>query len=144
MAELREAFNMFDKNNNGVISMEEFRGVLQALGQEPTDDELHLMMKSVDTDQNGSVDFDEFICMMRAHLHDEEHAPTPEDELKEVFNVFDKDGNGFISFEELKLAMINLGERLTTEELKAMMSAADTDGDGQINFEEFTAMMAPK
>lgn len=141
MAELREAFAMFDKDHNGVISMDEFRSVLQALGQEPTDEELHVMMKSVDTDKNGVVDFDEFVAMMRAHLHEEGQEPGQEAELQEVFNVFDRDGNGFISFDELKLAMANLGERLTTEELKAMMAAADTDGDGQINLAEFTEMM---
>jgi calmodulin len=121
--------------------MEEFRGVLQSLGQDPTDDELHIMMKSVDTDQNGVVDFDEFVHMMRSHLHEAGAEPTPEDELKEVFNVFDRDKDGFISFEELKLAMINLGERMTNEELKAMMTAADSDGDGQISFPEFQSMM---
>lgn len=132
---------MFDKDNNGVISMDEFRGVLQTLGQEPTEDELQMMMKSVDTDQNGVIDFDEFVVMMRNHLLDEASMPTPEQELKEVFAVFDKDGDGYISVDELKQALNNLGERLTNEELKAMMEAADEDGDGRINFAEFNSMM---
>lgn len=141
MAELTEAFTMFDKDSNGVISMEEFRGALQALGQDPTEDELQIMIKSVDTDQNGVVDFNEFVVMMKTHLYDDSSKPSPEDELREVFGVFDRDHNGFISFDELKLAMINLGERLTDEELRAMMKAADTDGDGQIDFTEFLSMM---
>lgn len=132
---------MFDKDGNGVISMEEFRGVLQQLGQDPTDEELTFMMKSVDTDQNGVVDFDEFVTMMRSHLTDAGSKPTAEDELQEVFSVFDKDKDGYISFDELKLAMINLGERLTTEELKAMMVAADKDGNELIDFDEFKAML---
>jgi Ca2+-binding EF-hand superfamily protein len=144
MAELKDAFTMFDKNGDGMISLEEFRQVLRALGQEPTDDELQMMMKSVDTDQSGSVDFDEFLCMMKAHLIAEGAEPTEEDELRAVFQVFDQNKNGYITAAELKSAMINLGERLTTEELQAMINAADIDGDGQIDYNEFLQMMRKK
>ena len=40
-----------------------------------------------------------------------------EEELKEAFRVFDKDGNGFISAAELRHIMTNLGEKLTDEEV---------------------------
>ena len=64
-----------------------------------------------------------------------------EEELREAFNVFDKDGNGFISASELRHVMVNLGERLTDEEVDEMVREADIDGDGQINYEEFVKMM---
>jgi len=41
-----------------------------------------------------------------------------EDELREAFKVFDKDGNGFISSAELRHVMRNLGEKLTEYERK--------------------------
>lgn len=41
-----------------------------------------------------------------------------EEELKEAFRVFDKDGNGFISAAELRHIMTNLGEKLTDEEVQ--------------------------
>ena len=53
-------------------------------------------------------------------------------EIKEVFRVFDKDGNGFISAAELRLVMSNLGEKLTDEEVDEMIRKADIDGDGQV------------
>jgi len=60
-----------------------------------------------------------------------------EDEVRQAFKVFDKDGNGFITGDELGLVMKNLGEKLTSEEVKEMMREADTNGDGKIDYEEF-------
>jgi Ca2+-binding EF-hand superfamily protein len=48
------------------------------------------------------------------------------------FQVFDKDGNGFISAAELRHVMTNLGEKLTDEEVDEMIREADIDGDGQV------------
>jgi Ca2+-binding EF-hand superfamily protein len=59
----------------------------------------------------------------------------PEEDLKEAFKVFDNDNNGFISQSELRLVMVNLGEKLTDDELKEMILEADIDGDGQVNYE---------
>jgi Ca2+-binding EF-hand superfamily protein len=54
-----------------------------------------------------------------------------EEELREAFKVFDKDGNGFVSAAELKHVMTNLGEKLTDEEVDEMIREADVDGDGE-------------
>ena len=56
--------------------------------------------------------------------------------------MFDKDGNGKISSEELKIVMQNLGERLTDEEINEMIREADNDGDGEGDYEEFVKMMS--
>lgn len=143
LAELKEAFRMFDKDGDGTIDSEEFTSVMQVLGMNPTKEELEILLNSVDTDHNGVIDLDEFIDVMRGHLYNgtTDGAPTPDDELREAFAVFDKDGNGFISAEELKSALLNLGEKLEDQEINAMIAAADKDGNGQIDYEEFIAMM---
>ena len=58
-----------------------------------------------------------------------------EEEIKDAFKVFDKDGNGLISAQELRQLMSSLGEKLTDEELDEMMREADLNGDGQIDYE---------
>ena len=58
------------------------------------------------------------------------------------YRVFDRDGDGLISAEELKLTMNNLGEPLTDREVRSMIEEADLDGDGRINFHEFQRLMA--
>jgi len=80
---------------------------------------------------NGSLDFAEFLSMMAKKMNDGDS----EEEIKEAFRVFDKDGNGFISAAELRHVMTNLGEKLTDEEVDEMIREADIDGDGQVNYE---------
>ena len=63
-----------------------------------------------------------------------------EEEIRQAFNVFDVDSDGFISLEELKKVMISLGENLTTNELNSMIKEADRDMDGKISFQEFVAV----
>lgn len=58
-----------------------------------------------------------------------------EEDLREAFKVFDKDGNGQISQSELKQVMLSLGENLTEDEIEEMVLEADIDGDGQVNYE---------
>ena len=60
-----------------------------------------------------------------------------EDEIRQAFKVFDRDGDGYITGDELGLVMANLGEKLTPGELKQMMEEADSNGDGKIDYPEF-------
>ena len=56
------------------------------------------MIEEVDTDGNGTIDFPEFLGMMARKMQDTD----TEEEIREAFKVFDKDGNGFISAAELR------------------------------------------
>jgi len=85
---------------------------------------------------NGTIDFEEFLHMMLKKMKDTDS----EEEIREAFRVFDKDGNGFISADELRHVMTSLGEKLTDEEVDEMIREADIDGDGQINYEGTTTL----
>jgi calmodulin len=80
---------------------------------------------------NGTIDFPEFLTMMSKKMKDSDN----DEEIREAFRAFDKDGNGFISAAELRNAMTNLGEKLTDQEIEEMIQEADIDGDGQVNYE---------
>lgn len=77
---------------------------------------------------------------MACKLKDEDS----EEEIRETFRVFDKDGNGVISPAELRHVLGNLGEKLNEDEIEEMIREADVDGDGSINYEEFVTMMQLK
>ena len=55
--------------------------------------------------------------------------------------VFDKDENGFISADELKEAMISLGEMYTNEEVDEIITEANIDEDGHVKNEESIIMI---
>ncbi|VDP12990.1 unnamed protein product [Heligmosomoides polygyrus] len=65
------------------------------------------------------------------------NSTDSEEEVREAFRVFDKDGNGFISSTELRYVMTNLGEKINDEKVDGMICEADIDGDRQVNYEEF-------
>jgi calmodulin len=140
IAEFKEAFSLFDKDGDGSITTKELGTVMRSLGQNPTEAELQDMINEVDQDGSGTIDFPEFLTLMARKMQDSDS----EEEIKEAFRVFDKDGNGFISAAELRHVMTNLGEKLTDEEVDEMIREADVDGDGQINYEEFVKMMMSK
>jgi len=137
IAEYEEAFKLFDRNGDDNITSSELGTVMRSLGLNPTDPELQDMIDEVDIDGDGTIDFKEFLAMMSRKLT----SSDAEEEIKEAFRVFDKDGNGYINATELRHIMLNLGERLTLEEVDEMIKEADTDGDGTINYEEFVKLL---
>nr|UYM80474.1 calmodulin-like protein 3 [Phoronopsis harmeri] len=66
------------------------------------------------------------------------------EEFKEAFSLFDKNGDGSISTDELGTAMRSLGQNPTQAELNDMVNEVDQDGSGTIDFPEFLTMMSRK
>ncbi|XVF52027.1 hypothetical protein PTKIN_Ptkin04bG0232300 [Pterospermum kingtungense] len=113
IAELREIFRSFDRNNYGSLTQLELGSLLRSLGLKPSPDQVEALIQKADTNNNGLVEFSEFVALVASELLSEK-SPYTEELLKKLFKMFDRDGNGFITKE------------------------ADTDGDGRISFEEFS------
>ena len=137
ISEFKFAFFLFDKDGDGYISTDEVGTVMRSLGQNPTKAELNELIADVDQDDYGRVDFAEFLIMMARKMQDRDS----EEDIKEAFRVFDKEGNGFITASELRHVLSNLGETLTEKQVEEILADADVDGDGQINYDELVKMM---
>lgn len=136
----KEAFSLFDKDCDGYISSKELGTVLRSLGHTPSESDVADIINEVDTDNDGSVDFSEFLAMMARRMKDTD----TEEEVREAFRVFDRNGNGFISSAELRHVLTSIGDKLTEDEADEMIREADVDGDGQINYEEFARILCGK
>jgi len=64
-----------------------------------------------------------------------QNTDSVEDEIKEAFRVFDKDGHGHISADEFRFVMRNIGSQMTEEEIEEMITEADHDHDGLISYD---------
>ena len=83
--ELRECFNMFDKDMSGSITTAELKGVCESLNLKLDAHQLNTLMSKMDIDNSGSIDFKEFTSVMAK----EYFKPPTTKELELVFDNFD-------------------------------------------------------
>ena len=98
LMEINKIFKLFDKDNDGQISLEEFHNTLTNYNLNT--DEINLLFNSLDMDKNGSINYTEFISAYlpkKIYLKDEL--------LAEAFDFFDKRNNGTISREDIIFAL---------------------------------------
>ncbi|MQM13492.1 hypothetical protein Taro_046417 [Colocasia esculenta] len=67
--ELTEAFGVFDKDQDNLISAAELRHVMNNLGERLSNDEIGEMIREADVDGDGQINYDEFVRVMMAKKH---------------------------------------------------------------------------
>ena len=81
--------------------------------------------------ENDTIEFEEFVRLMQITLDECEK----DEELMNAFRLFDRDGDGFITTEELRLALRDHGDVISLQQTKELLRKADSDGDGRIDYE---------
>jgi len=129
--ELKKTFEGMDENRDGTLTIQELKeGMLSHKVEIP--DDLQEIMRDLDTDGSGSIDYTEFIAATI------EHRQYYTDEvLWAAFRTFDRDGDGQITREELRQVLGDNQEEL----IQSMIESDDVDGDGNISFDEFSQLM---
>ena len=124
--QIRETFALFDQNNDGYITKQEFTTLLRALGKNLTDLEITNIIQQADI-QNDAIDFDKFVILL--------NQITPKDTQQDLINayeLFDPENNGFIKVQEFKHIMTNLGEKLNELEINNIIQELDSNNEGKI------------
>lgn len=134
---MRTAFDIFDKNNNNEIDQDEFGSLIRAIGFNPSNREIEETLKKFDKNGDGVIDFQEFISMAK-HFEGCSRDDM-EQTLRQAFRVFDRDGNGYISVDELRYVVTTFGEILTEQEAEELIAMFDTNRDGKLEYEEFVS-----
>merc|ERR1712083_660865 len=130
-AEFKEAFDEFDKDGSGSISTKELLGVMRSMGQDPTEDEVLELVMEVDLNGDGTIDFQEFVLMMKKKSSERDQL----EDLRVAFKMFDRNKDGFIDLTELRKVTTLLGAGPTNAELLNFMREADKDGNGKIDYD---------
>ena len=129
---LRKIFKAFDEQDKGVISKEDFKNQIKNIYGDVISDEItNNIYKQLDLDNSGEISYNEFLTS----VIDSKKILT-EDRLQKAFSMFDKDGNGRLSLEEIK---IFFGGNDKT--WKKVLKEIDDNGDGEVDFNEFKKMM---
>lgn len=97
--ELKEAFNLFDTDNNGQIDAKELKAALRALGFQVKKAEVRKMILDIDRDEAGTVSFDDFVELMTGRMSERDSK----EEIAKVFSLFDHENTGKITFRDLKV-----------------------------------------
>ncbi|KAJ0911352.1 putative EF-hand domain-containing protein [Helianthus annuus] len=79
----------------GSFTQLELGSLLRSLGLTPSPDQLDALIQKADTNSNGFVEFSEFVALVTPELLPAK-SPYTDDQLKQLFKMFDRDGNGFL------------------------------------------------
>jgi len=131
----RDAFALFDSKGNGRVPRASLGDLLRACGQNPTLAEVAELEESVGAD----FDFDLFLRVL--NRPDGFRAPGQPEDFVRGFQVFDKDGTGFIGVGELKYVLTSLGEKLNDDEVDELLKGVNVGKDGSVNYGEFVQMI---
>lgn len=154
----RVLFDELDTNKDGALSKEEVlngaTGLFGLLKACRIHKRKHVikMFKEGDIDQNGTLDFDEFMTyIQRARQKSLAAQPKQIDDgkVKKVFDLMDRDGDGTITREELKLAyagvLLMAGESVDSKRISKWagrnFKKYDTDGSATLDLKEFKQLL---
>lgn len=85
-------FKQIDKNNDGMISIEELKHALDTQKEKTNLMELKKLMDSIDSDRSGTINYTEFIASCL-----EQSVIAKEDNLVTAFRTLDIDGDGKVT-----------------------------------------------
>lgn len=141
VSELRKIFLALDKSGDGRLTYEEISQGLKEMSPNLSNElelkDLEDVLKSIDTDQNGYIEYEEFIvATVNKNLF------LSENNLKIAFEFFDKNNSGNLDQKEVKNLLVMLCKKdVCVNEIKMIMNEIDTNQDGEISFDEFKALM---
>merc|ERR1712137_855908 len=140
VAEMKEAFDLFDNDGSGAISVNELTSAMKSLGFDVKHAVVYNMVSDLDSDGSGEIEFDEFLEVMTAKISDK----NTKEEIDRVFKLFDKDRNGTLEADDLSRVCKELGEEMSEEDVREVIQRADLDGDGVVNLDDFYNVLTKK
>ena len=135
--EYQEAFDMFDKDKSGTISVPEISKIMKNFGYPLSKKEIESMIATINTSGTGNLTFEEFVTLMEKQTSVVEE--TEEESVLRAFQFFDKDHDVKITNYEFRYILSELGldDKFTSEEVDYLFKECDLDNDGILNYQDF-------
>lgn len=131
---LKEIFLTLDENKDGCLSLEEIKKGINKLKDANID--VESIFKSIDTDGSGAINYTgnktniiNYIEFLAATI--DTNLYLKEERLYEAFRIFDKDGSGKISADEIK-KVLKTEVKEDLDGIDQMMKSVDINGDGEV------------
>ena len=142
LAEFREIFDLVDKDKGGSISRDELGELMDTLGIRASKEEIDLMINEIDEDNNGEIDFEEFVAVMSRKVN----ANYTSAEVKSAFKAFEMDcSSGYVTIDSLRKALMSYGtEKLSLQQANDLLSQLEQDSQGRVNYIDYVNMMMGK
>jgi calcium-dependent protein kinase len=131
--QIDKVFRAMDLNGDGKLQKDEIKkGYAEFFGRQLTDQEVDELFAKVDADGSGEIEYSEFVV---ATLNEKNLLSN--NKLQTAFKMFDKDGGGTISVDEIK-EVLSFGQNLDEHIIQQIIKQVDANGDGEISYEEFS------
>ncbi|KDP32871.1 hypothetical protein JCGZ_12163 [Jatropha curcas] len=143
--DLHRIFQNLDRNGDGVLNLEDLNWLLERIGVYFSLEELESSVGKSSLNFKEFLSFYDSITKQNDSGNGDEIVEEEEEmkDLAKAFKVFDINGDGFISSEELQSVLLRLGlwDEMTGKDCRSMICVYDTNFDGVLDFEEFKNMM---
>ena len=136
--QFKEAFSILDRSGTGKITIQQISDFLQSLGQiNPTLDEIRELIKDVDIEKKGAIDFPQFLQLMEINSRNKSNdASSKQKEVNQAWKMFDLPSTSeVITVEKMQSVLDKLGESLTKDQVKAMIDEIEQNTKGELTFE---------
>jgi len=134
LEELRQLFNMVDTDGGGTISEGEVHDLMSMLGMNISALEVRTMVREIDINGNGMVDFEEFVQVVVG----QKALPFSRNDVLRAFRIFSKQGlpAGHIDPPSLEAALVNYFPAVNADEAHELVAQLPVNADGLINFHD--------
>ncbi|XP_065835068.1 uncharacterized protein [Oscarella lobularis] len=134
--DLRMVFDAFDVDSSQSVDDRELQRAMRILGFPISIVDARNMIDDLNCGQ--TIGFEEFLRFVTEKQGNDRDL---HDEIMQGFHLFDKQKQGKITVEDLRLVCDEVGERMSDHELKEMINVADRDGDAAVSSKEFVEIM---
>ncbi|XP_054002077.1 troponin C, isoallergen Bla g 6.0201-like isoform X1 [Hylaeus anthracinus] len=141
IAQLKMGFDAFDPEKKEMIKTDMVGTILSMMGMKIPSETLNAVIAEFDTFGSGELDFHEFCGLASRFMEEDTDTEAMQQELREAFRLYDKEGNGYITTDVFRDILHELDDALSPEELDMIIEEVDTDGSGTLDFEEFMEVM---